>query len=216
MTALAQPMAARFKESGTFPELELVGMADGSLVFTEPATDLGGQPGARIYLIGDLLSAVQKNLGWDNFAEVQRKFEAMVTQSCWGVLALVTGRRRAHTLSSLRECAELLLPCWESLDTLRYVDGPNQPVSFSNLIENRFAGLLAMWLNQATGDTRKNLMAALKSLEDASAETRLSQAVHRLTQLASTNQRVRHKEMLTDAHVIKRRLQEIPMDERGH
>jgi hypothetical protein len=214
LSALAARWAARYKESGNFPEFELIAVAAGSLVFTESAMDLGGKPGVRIYLVPELLSAVQQAMGWANFGEIESVFEAMVGRSCWGVLALVAGRRRPHTLSSLRAYIEALQPCWSSLDALRYVGAPPESIPLSLLIERRFAGLLAMWLRQPTGDPMKDLMSALESLEAATAETRLERAVDRLAQLASANQRVRNKTVLANPSFLRQKLIAVKSGER--
>ncbi len=102
LPALGSTWAARFKESREFPQLETVPVEAGSLVFTESAFDLGGRPGVRIYLVPELLNAVQRALGWSDADEVMAAFETGIRRACWGALSLVTGRRRPDTVGSVR------------------------------------------------------------------------------------------------------------------
>ncbi len=176
LPALGSTWAARFKESREFPQLETVPVEAGSLVFTESAFDLGGRPGVRIYLVPELLNAVQRALGWSDADEVMAAFETGIRRACWGALSLVTGRRRPDTVGSVRTRIEALLPCWSSLDLFKYVDAPGQPAPLASVVQTRFAGLLAMWLRHPTGDLPRDLMAALESLEAADAQTRLDAA----------------------------------------
>jgi hypothetical protein len=213
LPALGNSWAARYRDFHDFPELKLITIETGTLVFTKATFDLGSCPGMRIYLIPELLSAVQRSMEWLDTDELQVAFENNLCRSCWGILAVLIDRRQPVTISSLRVHIETLLPCWPILDQLKYVDTPGEPTSFTNVVKARFVGLTAMWFCQSTGDLGRDLMGALEMLE-ANAQTRLIVTADWLTQIVATNKRIRHKKALTDPNFVREKLITLESSER--
>lgn len=211
---LGADWAAHYRAAGAFPEPELVPAGDGTLVFTEPNADLSGRPGVRIYVVPELLNAVQAALGWADAEAVRAAFEAAVRDRCWGALALAVTNRRPPSVAGLRTRVDALLGCWDALDQLRYVDFHPDPITLAALVQRRFEGLLTMWLPQPAGDTRRDLQAALDALAAADAEARVSRAVARLAQLAAASKRIRSKDALTDPGTLRREFARLGPQER--
>jgi hypothetical protein len=215
IAGMAKDWAANYRQSGSFPEPGLVSVPPDTLVFVESISDLSpGREGVRLYLVASLRSAIQEALGWTDFNQVASVFDAAIRGSCWGALALVVTNRKPGSLAGLRTQIESLMPCWDTLTPLRYVDATIDPVTLDEVVRARFAGLITMWLPKPTGDLPRDLVAALEALEAASPETRLTQAVAWLAQLAATNPRIRHRESLTDPALLHRVLSELEPDER--
>lgn len=215
IAVLAKDWAANYQQSGSFPVLGLVSVTPGTLVFVESISDLSsGREGVRLYLVASLRSAVQEALGWINFNHVGTVFDAAIRGSCWGALALIVTNRKPASLTGLRTQIESLMPCWDMLTSLRYIDATVDPVTLDEVVRARFTGLITMWLLKPTGDILRDLVAALEALEAASPETRLTQSVAWLAQLAATNTRIRHREAMTDPALLNQVLSELEPDER--
>lgn len=214
LPAIAARWAEHYRETRQFPTPDVVPLGRETLVFTNSTADLSGQPGVRIYLVSELLDLIQRALDWTEPELVRGKFEDTLRQTCWGTLVLAATHRRPDTLVSLQNRVDRLLGCWTTLAQIRYVDFDSTPVRFSDLIQNRFDGLIAMWLAQPTGDVRTDLHAALSALKAADAEIRVERALKRLAQLAATSKRVRNKDKLTDPDFLRSELAKIKADER--
>jgi hypothetical protein len=213
LPAMARRWGRQYAASGTFPEVELTPVEAGTLVMTESAFDLGVRPGVRLYLISELRSAVQQAVGWEHAAAVAEAFEAIYRASCWGALALV-GHRGPDTVAGVRTRMEALRRYWMALDQLRYLDGPTEPISLSELVRARFAGLLAMWLRQPTGVMLTDVAAALDSMVTANAPARQDAVVAWLAKLATASPRLRNKGQLSDPTFLHQKLAELEPSER--
>ncbi|QEV21594.1 hypothetical protein [Streptomyces alboniger] len=206
-----------FTVPGLFGPDDLVAVPEGALVFVDEVGDLAGdRPGYRLHAVPVLLSNVQEALGWRDAEDVEDAFEAAVETTGWGALALIATSRASVGVSALRTRLTTLLRCWEELAGLRYVDFAPAPVTLSELVGERCAGLTAMWLpdGAATGDPRRDLPTALDALEGADEETRTARSLERMAVLADGNPRIRHLDATTEPDLLREELDALEPRER--
>jgi hypothetical protein len=214
LRAIATACAECYRATGGLAALDVVPLVPGSLVFTDPTGDISARPGARIYLVPELLDEIQHVLGWLDSESVRAAFEASIRDACWGALAVAVTHRGPDTIESVRSRIESLARCWDALDPLDYVDFEPSPVTLSRLIQSRFEGLIAMWSSEPGEDVRRSLHVALEALEAADVATRLERAAQRLANLAAADPRIRSKAELTDTSFLRDELAGLDAAER--
>ncbi|WP_394844739.1 hypothetical protein LZC95_47800 [Pendulispora brunnea] len=230
-------LAKRYARTGSFvdPQQEMIAdsewlaVAPESPVIVHEAVDLlaSGYPGYRLYLVRSLRIAVQEALDWQERDQVEDAFAAAVGNTCWGAVALtVADPAPRYNLGALKARISVVLRHWNALAELRYIDvgplpsevslgEPGAPLSLEELMNERHAGLTALWLpGDPTGDPRQDIPAAVDALEAADPETREARALTWLAALAAEDPDLRHPEAMSDMDFLRQEWTELTDHER--
>ncbi|WP_394834312.1 hypothetical protein LVJ94_48215 [Pendulispora rubella] len=199
-------------------ENELLAAPPGSPMVVDDAVDLlaSSYPAYRLYLVHGLRLAIQEALERPEREQVEEAFDLAVSDTCWGAMALTLGDRASrYHLRTLRACMPVVLRHWDALAEFRYIGvaplppvisfgEPPAAVSLEELMNERHAGLMALWLpSDPTGDPRKDIPAALDAVEALDPETLETRCLTWLAALAAEEPELRHREAMSDIDFLR-------------
>ena len=232
MKAEAKKWAKCYAEGRPFPEPKLIPIPPGSVLFVDESTSnwVGGgysTTASNAVLISANPKAEGLNIQWRGYLfwylqlEIEltaklsreacfafrREFAQSVTRSAWGAISAAA----IHCLLNSIECTvpriEGVLRHWEALDTLKYIDFDERPISLTQFMTYQFHGNVAMWVDHPTRELRTDLATAVAHMRTASPEEIHARLVKRLRDLVEIKKELKHPEWLKSPGVIEARLQ---------
>jgi hypothetical protein len=234
MKAEAKKWAKCYVESREFPELKMVPIPAGSIVFTDEtlANFVGAGYSFSADRRGVVISANPEQKGlhiqWRAYMLEKLQFEAeratdlnraecfpfrsafvpLVCRYAWGAIAAATCYALLNSIERTVPRIEGVLRHWEALDTLRYIDFDQRPISLAELMVYYFKGHIAMWVDDVTGNVKADLQTAIDQMRDASEEEIRVRLVHRLRQLVDNDEeKLEHRDWLKSPGVMEAALE---------
>ncbi len=231
MKAEAKKWAKCYAEGRNFPEPKLIPISPGSVVFMDENTSnwVGGgysttalnavlvsaNPKAeglniqwRAYLMRDLLYEAESipRLGQEDCISFRRAVVPLFCRSTWGAIsATMIGVLNSIEFTVPR--IEGILQGWEVLDTLKYIDFDERPISFIKYMNDNFHGNVAMWVDQPTGELRTDLATAIAQMRKASDDEIYQRLLKRLREYVDIRNDFKHPEWLKSPGVIEAELE---------
>jgi hypothetical protein len=147
---------------------------------------------------------------YEERAKVQADFEAFACKYPWGALAVALKHALYNTIDAVSKRIEAVLSFWEQLDTLRYFDIKLMPITLAEMLAwPHFDGLVAMWVDQPSGDIRVGLRTAIDKMRVASEDEIRMRLIKRLRQIADTRPDLQHRERLKAPGFIENALSKL-------
>lgn len=137
----------------------------------------------------------------------RRAFVKSVTRSAWGAISAAAINHLLNSVELTVPRIEGVLRHWDALDTLRYIDFGERPISLTQFMTYHFHGNVAMWVDQPTGELRTDLATAITQMRKASDEEVYQRLVKRLREYVDIRNNFKHPEWLKSPGVIEARLQ---------
>jgi len=232
MKAEAKKWAKCYAEGREFPEPKLIPIPPGSVVFVDESTshwvgggysmmapnvvNISANPKAeglniqwRVYLLNDLRMEIEwaPTLSRDGRFAFRRTFVQAVTRSAWGAISAAAINHLLNSVELTVPRIEGVLRHWDALDTLRYIDFNERPISLTQFMIYQFHGNVAMWVDHPTGELRTDLATAITQMRKASDEEVYQRLVKRLREYVDIRNDFKHPEWLKSPGVIEARLQ---------
>ncbi len=227
MKAEAKKWAKCYGEGRPFPEPKLIPIPPGSVVFIDEGysnwvgggysmiapnvVNVSANPKGeglniqwRAYLLRDLL--YEAELIPKLRHEACLAFRHAVVTRFWRFPWAAISATSIGVLSSIEFTTpriEGVLQHWDALDTLRYIDFGERPISLTTFMTHNFDGNVAMWVDQPTGNIRIDLATAIAQMRKASDEEVYRRVVKRLGNLADIDKDLKHPEWLKSPGVIE-------------
>jgi hypothetical protein len=235
MKAEAKKWAKCYVEGREFPEPKMVPIRPGSVVFTWESTSnwVGGgysfsadrkgvivsanpeQEGRHIQWRPYLLKDLQHETEWipklsnpECFA-FRSVFVPFVCRYAWGAISATAITCLLNSIELTVPRIEGVLRFWEALDTLKYVDSDERPLSLAQYMIENFSGLPAMWVDQPTGNIRTDLQRAIDQMRNASADEVHTRLIKRLREFVDIDKDLKHREWLKSPGVIETGLEAV-------
>ncbi|HRI68491.1 MAG TPA: hypothetical protein PK156_29885 [Polyangium sp.] len=231
MKAEAKKWAKCYVQGREFPEPKLIAVPPGTVVFTgehmahmvaqgysfsfSPQVNIvtiaanPRQEGRHIQWRPYLLKDLQHETEWvpklDNaecFA-FRSVFVPFVCRSAWGAIGAAVIPCLLNSIELTVPRIEGVLRFWEALDTLKYIDSDEHPMSLSDLINYYFCGQIAMWADQPTGNIRTDLQTAIDLMRNASADEIHARLIKRLRDYVDIKKGLQMREWLKSPGVIE-------------
>jgi hypothetical protein len=229
MKAEAKKWAKHYSEGREFPVPKLMPIPPGSVVFTDEtfANFVGGGYSMNAASTIVTISANPKEQGlhiqWRAYLLDDLRFDAGSAAKCSQVEGLAFrrvfvpfvckyawGAISAAAIGTLLNSIELTVPriegvlrFWEALDTLKYVDFGERPVSLAGFMTNQFQGTITMWVDQPRGNMRADLHTAIDHMRQASEDEIHMRLVKRLREYVDTDKYLKNREWLKSPGVIE-------------
>ena len=233
MKAEAKKWAKYYLEGREFPEPKLIPVPPGSVVFTDESTahwvaggysfgptpnivTIGANPkeqGLHIQWRAYLLKDLHHEAGWapgiphEERFTFRRAFTKFVCRSPWGAISAAAISHLFNSIELTVPRIEGVLRHWEALDTLRYIDCDERPISLAKFMTENFEGAVAMWVDQPTGNIRTNLQTAIDQMRHASANEIHTRLLERLREYIDIEKSLKNREWLKSPGVIEARLE---------
>jgi hypothetical protein len=232
MKAEAKKWAKRYLEQGDFPEVKLIPIAPGSLVFTDEDAanfighgysysedrntvfiDLGAkQQGLNVqwrwYMINKLQSEASSMLKQDRdeYDAFLRAFETHVGRYPWGALVVAIKHAMYNSIEAVSRRVEAVFRFWELLDTVKYINVFKRRLSLGEIMAFHFQDHVAMWVDQPTGNIRIDLRTAIDQMRKASEDEIRARLIKRLRELVDIERDLKHRDWLKSPGVIEAEL----------
>lgn len=164
----------------------------------------------RAYMLDDLRFEASKAVGAPHAERFtfRRAFVKFVCRYSWGAVAMATRRCLFNEIEFTIPRVEGILRFWEALDTLKYIDVYQRPISLAELISFHFQGAVAMWVDQPSGNLRTDLQTAIDQMRHAPAEEIHRRLIKRLRDYVDIDKDLKNREWLKSPGVIEAALQE--------
>ncbi len=237
MKAEAKKWAKCYLEGRDFPAPKLIAVPPGTVVFTgehmahmvaqgysfsfSPQVNIvtiaanPRQEGRHIQWRPYLLDMLQAETEWAAKLSLGERFAfrcafiSYVCRSAWGAIG-------AASISCLLNSVELTVPriegvlrFWDVLDTLKYIDSDERPLSLAQFMIENFGGQPAMWVDQPTGNIRTDLQTAIDQMRNASADEVHARLIKRLREFVDIDKHLNHRGWLKSSGVIEAGLEAI-------
>ena len=232
MKAEAKKWAKCYADGRPFPEPKLIPIPPGSVLFMDESTSnwVGGgysTTASNAVLVSANPKAEGLNIQWRGYLfwylqleieltaklsrEVRfafrRAFVKSVTRSAWGAISAAAINHLLNSVELTVPRIEGVLRHWDALDTLRYIDFNERPISLTQFMTYQFHGNVAMWVDHPTGELRTDLATAITQMRKASDEEVYQRLVKRLREYVDIRNDFKHPEWLKSPGVIEARLQ---------
>ncbi len=220
MKAEAKRWAKAYTEGRPFPEPKLIPIPPGSVVFIDEGysnwvgggysmiapnvVNVSANPKGeglniqwRAYLLRDLL--YEAELIPKLRHEACLAFRHAVVTRFWRFPWAAISATSIGVLNSIEFTTpriEGVLQHWDALDTLRYIDFGERPISLTEFMTYQFHGNVAMWVDQPTGSIRTDLETAITQMRKASPDEVYRRVVKRLRDCVDTEDELKHREWL--------------------
>jgi hypothetical protein len=200
----AKRWAAHYELHGAFPEPTSEEVAPGSVIYCNEVSDFNRRASHwRVYFLTHLRGEIGDALAFREAATYE--FESFVGRFGWGMLYALTRHPAPNSALVTSQRIGTALELWPALSGLRYVDRDASPIAWSQLLVNHLSGPLAMWTHDGSIN-QANLRLAARQMATASESEIHTRIIERLKELAETDSRVKHREALCDATLLRERL----------
>jgi len=229
LKAEVKKWAQCYMEGREFPEPKLIPIPPGSIVFTAESTSNWVGEGYSMNAANTVVTintnpkATGIHIQWrayilytlqheaENVAKLSRAecfrfrsvFVPFVCRYPWGAIS-------ATAIDWLLNSIELTVPRiagvlrdWDALDTLKYIDSDERPISLAKFMTDSFRGTVAMWVDQPTGNIRTDLQTAIDQMRHASADEIHARLIKRLRDYVDIDKDLKNREWLKSPGVIE-------------
>lgn len=232
MKAEAKKWAKCYAEGRAFPDPKLIPILAGSVVFTDEgaANWVGGgysivapnvvfisanpkEQGLhlqwRAYMLDELRFEASTGAGLPHEERIafRRAFVNAVSGSAWGAISAVAMRCLFNSVEFTVPRIEGILRHWEALDTLKYIDFGERPISLTQYITNCFRGVDTTWVEQPTGDIKTDLGEAVVQMRKASDDEIYTRVLQCLRDYVDRDKDLKHPEWLKSPGIIEAELE---------
>jgi hypothetical protein len=159
----------------------------------------------RAYMLKDLQfeTEIAADLDRPECWAFRRVFVPFVCKYPWGAISTAIIGCLLNSIELTVPRIEGVLRFWEPLDTLKYVDLHERPISLAQLMIDCFEGNIAMWVDQPTGNVRADLQAACDQMRNAPEEEIRSRLIKRLRAQVDIKKELQHREWLKSPGIIE-------------
>jgi len=163
----------------------------------------------RAYLLDNLRCEAEwiPRFGRAECVAFRRVFIPFVCRSPWGAISAAALPCLVNSIEFTVPRIEAVLRHWEALDTLKYVDFDERPISLAKFMSENFHGNVAMWVDQPTGDIRTDLATAIAEMRQASDDEIYRRLLKRLRDCVDIKTELQHREWLKSPGVIEAELE---------
>ena len=233
MKAEAKKWAKCYAEGREFPEPKLIPIPPGSVVFIDEGysnwvgggysmiapnvVNVSANPKGeglniqwRAYLLRDLLYEAEliPKLRHEDCLAFRHAVVTRFWRFPWAAIS-ATSIGVLNSIEFTTPRIEGVLRHWDALDTLRYIDFGERPISLTQFMTYQFHGNVAMWVDHPTGELRTDLATAITQMRKASDEEVYQRLVKRLREYVDIRNDFKHPEWLKSPGVIEARLQAL-------
>jgi hypothetical protein len=181
----------------SFPEMSLIPVERGSLIFCNGFSDLPRTSAEwRPYLLSVLRGEIYEKLAWEEQAVLD--FDDQISQFSWGALFGITGHIAPSSLARMQVRICSVLRSWPVLQELKFVDRELTPILLPELLGNHLEGTLDMWSPEWTGVTESLLAQTAQAMKVAGVAEIRARLAKRLGELAAQEPKVRNARLFQD------------------
>jgi hypothetical protein len=130
-------------------------------------------------------------------------FVPFVCRTAWGAVSAAAIDLLLNSIEFTVPRIEGVLRFWEALDTLKYIDFHERPISLVELMVFHFHGHVAMWVDHPTGNIRTDLQTAIDQMRQASADEIHVRLIKRLREYVDIDKDLKNREWLKSPGVIE-------------
>lgn len=233
MKAEAKKWGKRYAKSGDFPEPKLMPVPPGSIVVWEQCAlefmkwgvstendpewakvcSRAGRHVPRWHLYHLIFFWSEIPLVDDRretYRALLKAYETFVQRYPWGALVIAMTRPLENPIPVVVRRVDALLSFWDPLDTIRYLGHDLYPVSLTDFVRRLYQFLLAMWVDQPTGDVRADLRTAITNMPKASESEIHARILRGARWYVETWPHVKHRDwLLQTPGLLERELERV-------
>ncbi|MBK9264243.1 MAG: hypothetical protein IPM54_31130 [Polyangiaceae bacterium] len=160
----------------------------------------------RAYVLNDFMHETDwaAKLSHEESFPFRRAFIPHVCKYAWGAISAAIIRSLIlNNIELTVPRVEGVLRHWEALDTLKYIDLYQRPISLTDLMVFYYHGHIAMWVDEPTGNIRTDLQTAIDQMRNASEDEIHTRLLARLRALVDIEKDLNHREWLKSPGVIE-------------
>jgi hypothetical protein len=199
----------QYRKDGTFPApRELLEVPPGEVVLAHEVVDFRReQPAWRLYMVGNVISAVCEALDWQNSFHVGDAYEESCRETAWGALYFATSQTAPRSAARLALRLRALLRFWEPLQSARYLfNAPNEALTLDELMTVARNWAMDAWCPIGEGSVRARLEMAAERMASATKEVSIEAILRQMPRAIASAQGLKHREVLADPAFLRERL----------
>jgi hypothetical protein len=197
------------RDSSFPPPRERLAVPPGEVVIVHEVVDFQrARPAWRLYMVGNVISAVCEALDWQNSFQVGDLYEEFCCETAWGALYFATSQTAPRSAARMALRLRALLRSWEPLQSARYLfNTPNVALTLDELVTTARDWAMDAWCPIGEGSVRARLEIATERMARATKEDSIDAILRQMPRAFASAHGLKHRGVLADPAFVHKRLE---------
>jgi hypothetical protein len=199
----------QYRKDGSFPApCELLEVPPGEVVIAHEVVDFQRErPAWRLYMVGNVISAICEALDWQNSFKVGDEYEAFCRESAWGALYFTLSQTAPMSAQRVALRLQAMLRFWEPLQSARYLFKKlNAVLTLEELMVAGCDWAMDAWCPEGTASVHTRLEAAAERMARATREDSIEAMLRQMPRALVHARDLKHRDILTDPVLLRQHL----------